>query len=183
MAYIPNIRITQPNLFTIKFEDLNFLAAVPTVLTTMTAQIISSDGTTIDSTIDLDIAGFGVNSQIATIDNVSLGLQSDAPIPDDKYTIVYTYNFTGDSESGNDSITELWCTVGNIEEFLYESFCNINEVFFDNNPMRSQYVNEILASYTILKAMKIAAQNGYVTEYDRLYKSLQGLNLFDNYTF
>ena len=182
MAYIPNVRITQPNLYKLVFEDVNFLSAVPSVLTSMTAQITSSDTTTIDATINLVTAGFAVDSQVATITNEDLGLEADETIPDDKYTIVYTYEFTG-SESGDDNITSYWVTTGEIENYIYEQLTTISQEFFVNNPMRSQFVNDLLSAYVLIKALKVAGVNGYDTEYSNILDKLSSLTILKDYIF
>lgn len=183
MPYTPNIRITQPNVYSFVFEDLNFLADVPTAITSLTLTVTSSDNTTMDDVeVDLEVAGMTTTSQSATITNTMLGLDADEAIPDDKYTMLYTYNFTSNN-SPNDNLTEEHVLVGNAEEYLYEQFADINQEFFENNPLRSQYVNELVAAYALLKALKIAAATGYTTEHDRILESLARLEIFSNFEF
>lgn len=186
MPYTSNIRITQPNLYSFVFQDLNFLADNPSVISALTLQVTSSDGTTIDEVVNLVTAGMSTISAIATITNVMLGLDAEVAIPDDKYTLKYTYNFAGDIDedvSRISNVTELWALVGNIEQYLYEQFVTISEQFFEGNPLRNQYTNELVAAYGLLKGLKIAATRGYTAEYTNMLGSLERLTIFDDYTF
>lgn len=184
MAYVPNIRITQPNIYSFVFEESNFMSSVAAgSITTLTLTVTSSDGTTInDVVVNLVTAGMADYSNLATITNVMLGLDSEVAIPDDKYTFIYTYDFTG-MEPGTGHLDFVYTLVGNIEKYFYEQFVNISEQFFEGNPLRSQYVNELIASYGLLKGLKIASVRGYETEYDKIYEALGRLTIFDDYTF
>lgn len=181
MAYTPNILVTQKNLTEFTFEDLSFLADIPSAITSMTLQVVNSDAE-IDETIDLETVGFSVASQTATISETDLGLDEGTSIPDGVYTLTYTYSFTS-VQSPDSSTEELWSFTAEIENYLYNKFASIGDYFFENNPLRTQYVNELVAAKALLVGLKAAASMGYATQYDNILTSLSRLVIFDDYDF
>jgi hypothetical protein len=180
--YIPNLLLFQKNHSEyLVFEDSALKYANLNAVHTSTVKITNSDSS-IDVTIDINNAnGIHVDSPYngfqATILTTDLGNVNTEQIPDDIYTITYTYSYSIDTINYAGSITRRFALYARLEYLVTKLIHGTYLHYNYDKPYANEYVKKALEARALLKSLEVNAFMGFEDEYFAIKTALEKLLL------